>query len=121
MRTTQLVFLLMTLCVTRMASAAEAPTADLAALQHEWHRCVRNAFSGRPESVSTRAAERTALAACKAGEDAYVAAVMASRAAENEAARRADRTLTSRARAWAASVLSYVIDPVSSWLGAPAR
>ncbi|WP_132254039.1 hypothetical protein [Methylobacterium segetis] len=116
-----LVVLSLPVPATRADETTAGHAQDLDSLRHAWHRCVRNAFSGQPESLGKLAAEREALAACKAGEDRYVAALLAARAAEEEAARREGRTLVSRARAWAASIAAYVIDPVSSWLAAPTR
>lgn len=94
-------------------------TPDREALRKQWHRCVRQAFSGQPASVEKRAAERAALAACKASEDAYVAAELAARQTEGTAKDTAKRKegLTTRARAFMASMAASVVDPVASWFG----
>lgn len=98
------------------AGPAGAQEADLDGLRRDWHRCVRQHFSGQPVSVEKRAAERAALAACKASEDAYVAAELVARTAKSEASGHRDG-LTTRARAWISSVAAYVVDPVASWFG----
>ena len=94
----------------------QAQEADLDGLRRDWHRCVRQNFSGQPLSVEKRAAERAALGACKAAEDAYVAAELTARTAGSEASARKDG-LTTRARAWISSVAAYMVDPVASWFG----
>lgn len=98
------------------AGAAQAQETDLDGLRRDWHRCVRQHFSGQPVSVEKRAAERAALSACKASEDAYVAAEFAFRSADSDTAARKEG-LTTRARAWISSVAAYVVDPVASWFG----
>lgn len=102
-------------------AAAGTQAADLDGLRQDWHRCVRQAFSGQPSSVAKQAAERAALAQCKASEDAYVAAELADRQADDEARRRNGRGLGLRAREWMASVAAYVVDPVTSWIGGIVR
>lgn len=77
--------------------AAAAP--DLPDLETRWHACVRQAFSGQPLGLERRAAQRGALAACKAQEDAYVHAMLAAQEAEAQA--RATRGVAARARDWA--------------------
>ncbi|MEA1831267.1 hypothetical protein U8607_04140 [Methylobacterium durans] len=47
-----------------------------------------------------------------------MAAILDTQVAEEKAAQRQGRTLTARAKAWAVSVLGYVVEPVSSWLAA---
>jgi hypothetical protein len=76
---------------------------------------VRQHFSGQPLSIEKRAAERAALAACKAHEDAYVAAELSTRSAEADGSHR--RGFTMRALAWISSAASHVVDPVASWFG----
>ncbi|GEP03853.1 hypothetical protein [Methylobacterium oxalidis] len=100
-------------------SAADTKAAAvLSSLEARWHGCVRDVYA-RERSVQRKAASQlSALDECKEHEDAYVAAILEVRAAEGKAARREGRTLTARAKAWATSVLGYVVDPVSSWLGA---
>lgn len=100
-------------------SPASAP--DLETLRQEWHRCVRQAFSGQPSSIAKQAAERVALGQCKPAEDSYVAAELAARQAEDEARRKDGHSLTVRARAFMASVAAYVVDPVTSWIGGISR
>jgi hypothetical protein len=104
----------LTICLSVAAQAApgsDAPAGDLNDLQGRWHQCVRGAYAEQPLKQSRAASQLTALDACKEHEDAYVASVMASQVAEDEAARGADRALTVRAKAWASSALAYVIEP----------
>ncbi|GLS46854.1 hypothetical protein [Methylobacterium brachythecii] len=89
--------------------------AGLDRLRGDWHRCVRQHFSGQAPSIEKRAAERAALAACKTEEDAYVAAELSARTAASDGAHK--RGLTTRALAWISSAASYVVDPVASWFG----
>lgn len=100
-----------------LAQELAGPAADLDGLRRQWHRCVRQSFSGQPAGVEKRAAERAALAACKAPEDAYVAAELAARTVEGRAEGIQRDGLTTRARAWMATVATYVVDPVASWFG----
>lgn len=90
--------------------------ADLAGLEQSWKACVREAFTHQPPGQSKAGGQRNALDECQVQEDAYVRAVMDARASEEEEARLGGRTMTARAREWAASVAAYVVDPVSSWL-----
>ena len=106
---------------TPLQAATSDDAADRDGLRREWHRCVRQSFSGQPATLDKRVAERAALAQCKASEDAYVAAELAARRADEEAARQSGRGLTGRARAWVASVAAYVVDPVSAWFGSFGR
>lgn len=92
-----------------------AHRADLAGLEQSWQACVRDAFTHQPPGQSKAGGQRNALDECQAQEDAYVRAVMDARASEEEA-RLNGRTMSTRAREWAASVAAYVVDPVSSWL-----
>ena len=94
-------------------AAASSPT-DLPALEQAWHGCVRGAYDLQPEQQSRSGRERSALGECKAHEDAYVAALMAARAADG------DGLEAAWARTWAAYV-AYVVDPVASWIGALKR
>ncbi|GJE27332.1 hypothetical protein [Methylobacterium organophilum] len=93
---------------------------DLESLRRQWHRCVRQAYSGQPVSVPKQAAQNAALAECKPAEDAYVAGVLAAQGSEGASAHDG-HSLTSRARAWMASVAAYVVDPVTAWLGGLTR
>ena len=96
-------------------AAAEAPrSADPAALEQAWRGCVREAYAHQSPSQGRAGSQRNALDECKAREDAVVAALMAART--DDAAGRGARSLRARARAWAASVAAYVVDPVSSWI-----
>ncbi|NEU11963.1 hypothetical protein G3T14_07445 [Methylobacterium sp. BTF04] len=103
-------------CLGSMA-AEPASGGDLTILERDWKGCVRDAFTHQPAGQSKAGGQRNALDECKAQEDAYVTAVMAAQAAEDEQSRLGGRTMTARAREWAASVAAYVVDPVSSWLG----
>lgn len=102
------------------ASASDTARAaygeDLAGLERSWKDCVRNAFTHQPPGQSRAGGQRNALDECQSREDAYVRAVMDAQASGEEEARRGGRTMTARAREWAASVAAYVVDPVSSWL-----
>ncbi|GEP09479.1 hypothetical protein [Methylobacterium gnaphalii] len=89
--------------------------AELDRLRGDWHRCVRQHFSGQPLSIERRAAERAALAACKAQEDAYVAAELTARTVAADSTPK--RGLTTRALAWISSAAASVVDPVASWFG----
>lgn len=102
------------------AFAAAEASDDTEALRRQWYRCVRQAFSGQPARIETHAAQRAALSACKPAEDAYVAAVMAGDEAERQAGR-GSGSLTSRARAWMASVAATMVDPLTSWIGGWAK
>jgi len=116
-----------TLCLFRSAAdagaaAGQGDTPSLSTLELQWHTCVRQAYAGQPTRQSKGAAQRSALDACKEQEEAFVTAVLASQIAEEEARwRREQRSVASRARAWAASVSAYVVDPVTAWLGRWAR
>jgi phospholipase/lecithinase/hemolysin len=92
---------------------------DLAALERDWHDCVREAFRHQPMAQSRAASQRSALDMCQAGEDAYVAAAMRADAGATDRGTR--RGLTDRARAWVSSMAAEVIDPVSSWFDALRR
>ena len=96
-------------------AAAEAPRpVDPAALEQAWRGCVREAYAHQSPAQGRAGSQRNALDECKAREDAVVAALMAART--DDAAGRGARSLPARARAWAASVAAYVVDPVSSWI-----
>ncbi|GEP07735.1 hypothetical protein [Methylobacterium oxalidis] len=115
----RLMLCLLLLVVTCSPSAAgDKAAAGLSSLEARWHGCVRDIYDRERSSQSKAASQLSALDACKQHEDAYVAAILDAQVAEEKAARRQERTLTARAKAWAASVLGYVVDPVSSWLGA---
>ena len=98
------------------AGPAAAQTQDLDGLERAWHGCVREAYARQTPGQSRAGAQRNVLDECRAHEDSLVAATMALREREDEAARRAGLPLTIRAGAWAASVAAYVVDPVASWL-----
>lgn len=67
------------------ASALTAEPADLPALEQAWHGCVREAFDRQLEQGSRAGRERNALDECKPQEDAYAAALMATRPDDAEA------------------------------------
>lgn len=109
------VLVLLAVSATAAARAeAPAPRLDRDALRADWHRCVKDSFSGQPATMERKAAEQAALASCKPAEDAYVAAEIAARNAEEAAGQGRGEGLTSRAKAWMASVASHVVDPVSA-------
>jgi hypothetical protein len=89
--------------------------ADLDRLRGDWHRCVRQHFSGQPLSLDKRTAERVALESCRSYEDAYVAAELAARTARFDGARKPG--FGTRALAWISSAAASVVDPVASWFG----
>jgi hypothetical protein len=123
MRVTPASALLM-ICLTVASQAAPgvgAPAGDLGDLQGRWHDCVRQTYAGQSPKQGKAASQLSALDACKEHEDAYVAAILASQAAEDEASRGAGRVLIGRAKAWASSTLAYVIEPVSHWFDRKAR
>ena len=95
------------------ATALAPEPADLPALERAWHGCVREAYDRQPERGSRPGRERNALDECKPHEDAYVAALMAAHPD-------ADLPLSGWARTWAAYV-SFVVDPVKSWIEAQRR
>ncbi|MGU3540440.1 hypothetical protein [Methylobacterium sp. A54F] len=97
-------------------AAAETAGGETGRLEQRWHDCLREAYGRQPPGQSRAASERSALDECREREDALVSALMASRA-EADAAR-GGRSLTARARAWAAA---YVVDPVTAWLSAWTR
>ncbi|MFH6784139.1 MULTISPECIES: hypothetical protein [Methylobacterium] len=86
-------------CAGAPAAVAETGLDDL---ETRWHACVRQAFSGQPPGLERRAAQRAALAACKAQEDAYVHAMLAAQEAEAtvQTSARATRGVVARARDW---------------------
>jgi hypothetical protein len=94
-------------------SAGPAPApGEIERLEQAWHQCLREAYADQPPGQSRAGDQRNALDACRAREDAVVAALMSARDGA-----RAERSLGARARSWAASVAAYMLDPVSSWLG----
>lgn len=101
------------------AQATRGSDARLAPLEQAWHNCVRGAYARQPPVQSRAASQRSALDECQAQEDAFVAAAMTegeSRSRERQGGGPGrPSALAERARAWAASVASDVIDPVSSW------
>jgi hypothetical protein len=96
------------------ASALAAEPANLPALEQTWHGCVREAYDRQPERGSRAGRERNALDECKPHEDAYVAALMATRPDD------ADAPMNGWARTWAAYV-AFVVDPVKAWIEALRR
>lgn len=102
------------------ATAQDVPTAvaDLDLLERRWHKCVRQAFSGQPTGLPTHAAQKAALAECKSLENSYVSAMLVAQAAEAEARRQGKPSIGARARGWATSLLSYVVEPVTSLIDA---
>ena len=90
--------------VLALALTSPAPAvvalADSQALEQAWHRCVRDAFAHQPSGQSRAGNERNALDECKEREDAYVAALMAT------------RPQSMWARAWTA-----IAEPLSAWIG----
>ncbi|GJD97846.1 hypothetical protein [Methylobacterium iners] len=113
---TSLILLLLLGDTAAMATSGPSEATHPADLKQRWHRCVRNAFSGQPMRVDTAGAQRAALAACKAHEDAYVAAMLAAQGIERAPDRRDEEAVGSGPRAWVASVTAYLIDPIASWL-----
>ncbi len=100
------------------AMAEETPKGDLDLLERRWHKCVRQAFSGQPAGMPTHAAQKAALSECKSLEDQYVSAMLVAQAAEAEARRQGRQSIGARARGWASSLLSYVVEPVSTLIDA---
>jgi hypothetical protein len=96
------------------ASALAAEPADLPALERAWHGCLREAYDQQPPHMSKAGRERNALNECKPREDAYVAALMATRPED------ADVPMSGWARTWAAYV-AFVVDPVKAWIEALRR
>lgn len=101
-----------------MAQDAPAAGADLELLERRWHKCVRQAFSGQPAGLATHAAQKAALAECKHLENQYVSAMLVAQAAEAEARRQGKQSIGAKARGWATSLVSYVVEPVTSWIEA---
>ncbi|TXN54051.1 hypothetical protein [Methylobacterium sp. WL2] len=91
------------------ASALATEPADLLAMEKAWHTCVREAYDRQPERGTRAGRERNALDECKLREDAYVAALMATRPDET------DMPVHGWARTWAAYV-AFVVDPVKGWI-----
>ncbi len=122
MRSLSRLALAATLCLSHSAADAGAAAGQvgkpsLSSLELQWHDCVRQSYARQLAGQSRAAAQRSALDACKEQEDAFVTAILASQIAEEEARwRREQRSVASRARAWAASVSAYVFDPVTAWL-----
>lgn len=106
--------LLVTLAGVGPVSALAAEPSDLPAMEKAWHSCVREAYDRQPERGTRIGRERNALDECKPHEDAYVAALMATRPDE------ADMPVHGWARTWAAYV-AFVMDPVKAWMEALRR
>ena len=58
------------------------------------------------------------MAECKSLENSYVSAMLVAQAAEAEARRQGKPSIGARARGWATSLLSYVVEPVTSLIDA---
>lgn len=99
-------------CAGPVSALATEP-ADLPALERTWHGCLREAYDRQPEHSSRPGRDCNALDECKSHEDAYVAALMAARPAD-------DLPLNGWARTWAAYV-AFVVDPVKAWIEALRR
>lgn len=95
-------------------AALDAAEAELLRLERAWHRCLRDAYAHQPVGQSQAGDQRNALDECQEREDAYVAAVMGAQAPGSPPR---DHAQPARARAWASSVASYVLDPITAWLG----
>ena len=63
--------LVLTVLLVLAAGPVRAATADLPALEAAWHGCLREAYAQPMAGHGRQARERTALAACRAQEDAY--------------------------------------------------
>lgn len=105
-------------CLAAPALADATPREDL---RRDWHRCVRQSFSGQPNHLSRQAAEKAALAVCKANEDAFVAAELDAQLTQEATGQRDERGLLAHARAMLASVSAYVVEPAATWLGVSGR
>ncbi|AWN37717.1 hypothetical protein [Methylobacterium radiodurans] len=121
MRSLLLLPVLLTLSSTPGEAKADTGTTDLPALERTWHACVRGAFVQHSLAGSKLAAQLSALDECREHEDVYVAALMATRIAEDEARWMRDRPVPSTAAAWLETVTSHVVYPVSYWLGGRKR
>ena len=95
-------------------SALAAERTDLLGLERTWHGCVREAYDRQPDERSRSVRDRRALDACKVHENAYVAALMATRPEGG------DELLHGWAKTWAAYV-AVVVDPVAAWIEALRR
>ena len=104
----------------QLAEAAPASTYhdELQRLEQAWHQCLREAYVHQPAGQSRAGNQRNALDECEEHETAYVAASIAAQAANRAAG---DPSLPTRARGWAASVASYVLDPITDWIGSLKR
>ncbi|MDP4005688.1 hypothetical protein [Methylobacterium sp. NEAU K] len=91
-----------------------AANGDLSGLERAWHGCVRETYAAQPAGQSRAASELSALDACRAHEDRYVAALMAARIG-------GDRPPGARVRAWAATMAASLVDPVTAWIQALRR
>ena len=99
-------------------AALDAAEDELRRLEQAWHGCLREASGHQPAGQSRAGDQRNALDACREREDAYVAAAMAVQAPGGPARERARAV---HERAWASSVASYVLDPITAWLGRLSR
>lgn len=103
------------------SAAAQDPlpnSSERNTLRDDWYRCVRMAYAARMVVESRIPAERSALQSCKNFEDTYVAAELA---ATQRPEQGEEKSITGRAREWAASVAAYVVDPVTSLVGSLIR
>lgn len=98
-------------------STSDSPS-ERDTLRNDWHRCVREAYAARAPAENRVSAERIALQTCKNFEDALVMAELAARQKPEQSEK---KSITGRAREWAASVAAYVVDPVSSLVGSLIR
>ncbi len=96
---------------SQAAPAVSGATRDeLQRLEQAWHRCLREAMTHQPTGQSRAGNQRNALDECQDHENAYVAAAMVDGAGR-------DRSLSSQALSWAASVATSVLAPITDWIG----
>lgn len=91
-------------------AAPAASASELQRLEQAWHRCLREAMAHQPAGQSRAGNQRNALDECQGHENAFVAAAMADGSAR-------DRSLSSQALSWAASVATSVLAPITDWIG----
>jgi len=95
---------LLVLAASLPSGGLAASPGEMQALEQAWHRCLREAQTHQPPGQSRAGDTRNTLDECKEHEDAFVAALMS------------DRPASLWARAWAA-----VVEPLTTWIGAPRR
>ncbi len=83
-------------------------------MERAWHRCLREAYTHQQVGQSRPGISATPSTSARSRKNAYVAASMAAQAAGRSAG---DGSLPARARGWAASVVAYVLDPITDWIG----